>query len=1119
MQTKKCRRALGMVLAAALVSGCIGAAVVAAPAGGTGRAIAQTDSYSSARAAGSVVTVNPVTGVSVNPGAHVDGQSVDPLGQGLTGLRITLKEGQPAVDHSPLVFEAWTEMAQLHTDSLSLTGSTGLVMYVDTPSANKLYISPNIGNQDLTLRVGFSYWTLPVGGEWTEKSVGKGTNNEYVLGSVEFEDAFTGWVYIPWDTFYADNFTLDVNTHTMARITAVPQKLGNDASYLTFGPLYLEMEDGGKLSLPSDGKIQVSPFEGVTVESGYNTVDVETVTPLNNGLTAGRITLKSGQTAVDNSPYVFSGSWEPRAKLFPANAAGSIADSEGLVVYVELPTANSLIFSPTINTDSSGTTTDLTLKVGASCQVLPAGGSEWTVKTISQGYQASADAWGCVTFEEAFTGWVYIPWGSLTGGTVDLSTHTLARITMLPQKLGGDAGSLTFGPLYLAADGGLSLPADNVRVTSIEGVTVNNSAQNVSTEEANPLGNGMKASRISTTDADNPLVAGDWFTSQHGNRAQLDVNNASVNGSTGLVFYVDLPSANKVGFIAGVKCNDTSRWNNEWDPDLMQRVGSSYSVLASGADEWEERTAVRSKADNDTWWGCAEFDSAFNGYVFIPWESLGHDGGFVPNFTQDTLLSVKMYPQRVGGEAGVLTFGPLFMATEDGEKIDNSYLAPNRWRVSSFPETTSPTVTATTKGSQVTTETIPSPIPAMNQNDALRITLNQAWELEGAVYSLYDVSHWTGFTYASVEKAGLSHLMFYVKNTAGEENYLALKVTAKSGGGEAECRLGSGKPYQLLSVRSDEWEHCEALRSVTADSLIALPAGFEGFVKVPLASIPLLAKDTSLSSITAIQFAFAHAGGDGVIVSSMLGVTQDSDSGPTLPAPTTDKIIQPVEAGDIFSQRVMLYWEAFPNAHHYRIEAYQTVGDDGSTLYTLVSSREAFTTSGTVMDLTAETAYAMVVKAYDAHNRVIAIYAPVSVTTAATDPYAAVTNSDAYTRDPVYYPATPEETTTTSEVTTTTSEVTTTTSEETTTTSEETTTTSEETTTASEAATTTAAVQPSTSGKGDSADTTGTTQANTVNPPKTGYSRLWPFLLLILSLMSAGGLAAAAIAQKRKDQA
>lgn len=64
---------------------------------------------------------------------------------------------------------------------------------------------------------------------------------------------------------------------------------------------------------------------------------------------------------------------------------GAIADSEGLVVYVELPTANSLIFSPTINTDSSGTTTDLTLKVGASCQVLPAGGSEWTVKTISQG--------------------------------------------------------------------------------------------------------------------------------------------------------------------------------------------------------------------------------------------------------------------------------------------------------------------------------------------------------------------------------------------------------------------------------------------------------------------------------------------------------------------------------------------------------------------------------------------------------------------------------------------------------------------------------------------------------------------------------------------------------------
>ena len=305
-------------------------------------------------------------------------------------------------------------------------------------------------------------------------------------------------------------------------------------------------------------------------------------------------------------------------------------------------------------------------------------------------------------------------------------------------------------------------------------------------------------------------------------------------------------------------------------------------------------------------------------------------------------------------------------------------------------------------------------------------------------------------------------------------------------------------------------------------------------------------KDNSLSSITAIQFAFSHADGDGVIVSPMLGVTQDSDPGPSLPEKTTDKIIQPVEEGDIFSQRVMLYWEAFPNAHHYRMEAYQTAKAG------LVSSREAFTTSGTVMDLTAETTYAMVVKAYDAYNRVIAVYSPATVTTASADPYTTIVDSDAYIRDPVYYPAASEETTATSEETTATSEETTATSEETTATSEEATTASEETTATSEEATTaseeatttseeatttseeitatapetTAAVQPSASG-GDmnmgensglnSAGAVGTTQANAVNPPETGHRGFFP--TLALTLMSAGGLAAAAFVQKRKSRA
>ncbi len=124
----------------------------------------------------------------------------------------------------------------------------------------------------------------------------------------------------------------------------------------------------------------------------------------------------------------------------------------------------------------------------------------------------------------------------------------------------------------------------------------------------------------------------------------------------------------------------------------------------------------------------------------------------------------------------------------------------------------------------------------------------------------------------------------------------------------------------------------------------------------------------------------------------------------SLPSPTTDKIIQPVEEGDVFSQRVMLYWEALPDAHHYGMEAYEAADTGEGALYTLAASRDAFTTSGTLTGLKRETRYAVVVKAYDKHSETLAVYEYVAVTTAAADPYVLAGRSNDYLRDPVYYP-------------------------------------------------------------------------------------------------------------------
>ena len=84
---------------------------------------------------------------------------------------------------------------------------------------------------------------------------------------------------------------------------------------------------------------------------------------------------------------------------------------------------------------------------------------------------------------------------------------------------------------------------------------------------------------------------------------------------------------------------------------------------------------------------------------------------------------------------------------------------------------------------------------------------------------------------------------------------------------------------------------------------------------------------------------------------SVLAAGGTSNNFVALPSKTTDKIIQPAEEGDVFSQRVMLYWEALPDAHHYGMEAYEAAEDGEGTLYTLASSRDAFTTSGTLTGL------------------------------------------------------------------------------------------------------------------------------------------------------------------------
>ena len=259
----------------------------------------------------------------------------------------------------------------------------------------------------------------------------------------------------------------------------------------------------------------------------------------------------------------------------------------------------------------------------------------------------------------------------------------------------------------------VSAAGGDVLVTPFTGVEIENSALNVSAEKVQPLGNGLDGSKI-TIQADlDPIDNKNFvFPGHHNDRAKVITGKGAIAGSTGLVVYVEMPTANKFCFFANINSPHDDRWNNDFDADMMQTVDSAYRLLPVGGSCWEDCKAGKGKISDDVGYGCVEFDEAFKGWVYIPWDSLWVDIGFELDISKDTLHAVTMYPQKVGGDAGSLTFGPVYLATANGETLltgggdttpDTTTTPPQTTTVP--PEATTTSTTASTEASTTVSTT------------------------------------------------------------------------------------------------------------------------------------------------------------------------------------------------------------------------------------------------------------------------------------------------------------------------------------------------------------------------------------------------------------------------------
>ena len=468
-----------------------------------------------------------------------------------------------------------------------------------------------------------------------------------------------------------------------------------------------------------------------------------------------------------------------------------------------------------------------------------------------------------------------------------------------------------------------------------------------------------------------------------------------VGGENCLMFYLDIPAANKIGLVA-YKDNE----KNVNEDFVMLLDNSEFDILADGQTEWKKLKTVKGSDVEGQLPGALEFTSAFKGWVRIPYKAFGLTGSLENG---DALRALVVRVSELGGSYGNVMIGTFAKMNRPG------YVAQKVWNKKDLPEMvpfTSPT--SVTKYWEAFLEVTPSVTPTLTNEVGAWISCSPTIDKQGQDY----MKSWFELykNYDNMPIGDFTHLMFYVKVPETKENRLSICMFTETG---FEFKIMANQPYALLQLGEKEWQHYLA-EDVKLNNYggIVLPAGFEGFIKVPMESL-LPAKVNSETKLAQICFRFGYIGmnEEACLWGGTFGVTKDNDPGPkelvytSLPAATTIKKMYAIDKGDIFPDKIMLYWQPLENAVSYDVEAYSVTRVNKGYEYRLVNKESFYTNSGTITGLEMGTSYAILIKAKDAMGNVLAIYEYVRVKTATENPYVMKTLSDEVKLDTVDNPS------------------------------------------------------------------------------------------------------------------
>jgi hypothetical protein len=245
------------------------------------------------------------------------------------------------------------------------------------------------------------------------------------------------------------------------------------------------------------------------------------------------------------------------------------------------------------------------------------------------------------------------------------------------EGIGGDYGELLAGPLFVTTEDSASTViavADEyapqpLDIKSFDFREVRASGYNFSANKIDDTKNyllNIDEKVLSDTTVKHTAGVEKWSYVENedgkvasGGSAALvmtPVVNTYMKDAIGMVFYVKFTKANK--FSPCLIFDETKAF--------MLRPGKSVYLLENGSDEWTEKTVDIGHGENTLIYGMVSFDTAFEGYIKVPFASCNNDGGFKPVLSGDNMNALTSIAIRFKGIGDDTMYGAEAIAGVSG---------------------------------------------------------------------------------------------------------------------------------------------------------------------------------------------------------------------------------------------------------------------------------------------------------------------------------------------------------------------------------------------------------------------------------------------------------------------